>query len=310
LAWSDVSIPAETLLGAAHPGGGWSYYPGAATSRLEPTVWAILALTAGGSAQSVGGAHRDFLVRCQRADGWLVEDMRWPVNIAFNALVAVAWLHRRDLAPDVNVQRLLAALTQSKGVRVPPSPSFAQDNSLQGWSWVDSTFSWVEPTALGTLALKKAARLGALPAATARPRIEEADRLLLDRCCRGGGWNYGNPNVMGQDLYPHVPTTALALIALQDRRGEPAVARSLTFLEKAWADEGSMIALGLSLICLSLYGRPTDKIEGRLRTHVLPLEHQTQAGAALVNAPGASLCGLAVAATALTAMDNDSAFRI
>ena len=30
-----------------------------------------------------------------------------------------------------------------------------QDGSLQAWSWVDGTFSWVEPTAWCLLLLKK-----------------------------------------------------------------------------------------------------------------------------------------------------------
>ncbi len=99
--------------------------------------------------------------------------------------------------------------------------------------------------------------------APARARIAEAERLLIDRCCRDGGWNFGNANVMGQDLFPHVPTTALALLALQGRREEPAVTRSLAFLESHWSDEPSPLALGLSLICLRTYGRPVEAIEAR-----------------------------------------------
>lgn len=300
----------EELTAASNSTGGWSYYAGNA-SRLEPTCWALLAL--GGSGVREGDAvHRGFLTRCQGSQGWLVEDARWLVNIGFNALAAFTWLSRRDLAAEENVRRLLAALMGSKGVQAPPSPSFAQDNSLQGWSWTDATFSWVEPTAWGALALKKARRAGLVPDVTSTGRIQEADRLLLDRCGRTGGWNFGNPNVMGQDLFPHVPTTALALLALQDRRDEPAVARSVAFLEAHWADEMSMLGLGLSMICLSVYGRPVDQLEVRLRAHMADRQRQAQTGSGPTRAasPFNNLHGLAVALTALFIKDNEPAFRI
>ena len=63
-----------------------------------------------------------------------------------------------------------------------------------------ATFSWVEPTSWCILALKKAA-----PDPTAREtadRVIEAERMLADRCCLEGGWNYGNSNVLGKELHP------------------------------------------------------------------------------------------------------------
>ena len=193
-----------------------------------------------------------------------------------------------------------------------PAPQisiYRQDNSLQGWSWLDATFSWVEPTAWGMLALQKAIRAGLLPEGPARARIAEAERLLIDRACRNGGWNFGNANVMGQDLFPHVPTTAIALLALQQRREEPTVARSLAFLESHWNEEPSTLALGLSLICLRTYGRPADAI----RSQLLSLENKRNE---LSGAPSGrtqqpqNSHTLAVALTALTLKDNDAVFKI
>jgi hypothetical protein len=134
--------------------------------------------------------------------------------------------------------------------------------------------------------------------------------MLLDRCGRTGGWNFGNPNVLGQDLFPHGPTTALALLALQDRRDQPAVIRSLAFLESHWADEPSLIALGLSQICLSVYGRPVNEIEDRLRTDVALQSKAQTAGRVATAVPLSSLLGRAVALAALSLKDNDAAFRI
>ena len=143
----------QALLEARNTDGGWGYYRGKA-SRLEPTCWALLAL---GVDAAPPGA--EFLSRCQQPNGWLVEDPRWPTNIGFNAMVALTWVRHTDLASDDMRRRLIAALVSSKGIKAPPDNS-TQDNSLQGWSWIDGTFSWVEPTSLGLLALKRARRAG------------------------------------------------------------------------------------------------------------------------------------------------------
>ena len=251
------------LRNSANRTGGWPYYTGK-SSRLEPTCWALIALGVDGLLSSERTQHRDFLARAQQSSGWLTEDPHVPVNIGFNALVAALWLMQPDLASDAMRSRLLSVLVASKGVQAPPLNGSTQNNALQGWSWIDATFSWVEPTAWALIALKTARRQGSTDHAAAA-RIDEGDRLLIDRCCKDGGWNFGNASMMHQDLRPYVPTTALALIALHDRRDEAAVTRSLQFLEQHWRDELSAIALGLSTICLATYGRPTGALETRLR---------------------------------------------
>jgi len=287
----------DALTASSNASGGWGYQPNRA-SRLEPTAWALLALGQS-PRQTNTSSHRVFLEKCVRSGGYLVEDPRWPTNVAFNAVVAFTWLNHRGLATEEQIRAILGWLSAAKGVQAPQSPSYRQDNSLQGWAWLDSTFSWVEPTAWGTLTLYKALHGGFLPEAPARTRIAEAERLLIDRSCREGGWNFGNANVMGQDLFPHVPTTAVALMALQKRRDDPAVARSLAYLESHWNDEPSTLALGLSLICLHTYGRPTDAIRSRL----LALDDTTSKAPPNTHA-------VAVALTALTLNDNDTVFRI
>jgi hypothetical protein len=255
----------QTLLASGNAGGGWGYYAGKA-SRLEPTCWALLALAESGSSPASLAPHAAFLTRCQQASGWLVEDPTWPVNIGFNALAAFAWVARPELATDDERRQLMSALVSSKGAQAPQSAEVGQDSSLQGWPWIDAMFSWVEPTSWGLLALKKARQMGVTDAA-AQARVAEAERLLVDRCCRSGGWNFGNASVMHQDLRPYVPTTALALLAMQDRRDVPAVMRSLTYLEARWSDEVSATTLSLTLLCLAAYGRPVVDVEARLSAH-------------------------------------------
>jgi hypothetical protein len=137
-----------------------------------------------------------------------------------------------------------------------------QDNTLRGWSWIEGTFSWIEPTSLCLLALKKSQ-------ATLHPRersarIDEAERMLLDRVCRTGGWNYGNSNMLGQELHAYVPTTALALLAMQDRREHPAVQQSLEYLVRQRLSEQAGMALALTSMCLGVYGAPAADVDERL----------------------------------------------
>lgn len=287
-----VLVQSHLRLGA-NADGGWGYYGGNA-SRIEPTCWSLLAQVAGDVHVDVSH-HSTFLARCQRNDGWLVDAPGLPVNIAFNAIAAFTWLTIPSLATSEMRQRLITVLTSSKGVQVPDIPSSMQNNRLQGWSWVDQTFSWVEPTAWAIVALRKARATGlGTPAIDAR--IDEGQRLLVDRCCRDGGWNFGNANMFQQDLRPYVPTTALGLLALRDALAAPAAARSITYLDTHWQEEPSSMAAGLSMIALRACDRPIDRIAARLLEHIPRTMASNQ------------ILGLAVAALALSD-HQDHVFR-
>ena len=95
-------------------------------------------------------------------------------------------------------------------------------------------------------------------------RVEEAERMLINRSCQVGGWNYGNPDVLGQELRSYVPTTAIALLAMQDRRTHPVIERSLDYLEQNATSERSASALALALLALEACGRPTSGIRAAL----------------------------------------------
>ncbi|MEO7193065.1 MAG: hypothetical protein ABI051_18610 [Vicinamibacterales bacterium] len=283
------------LLAVATAVAGIPYLAGK-NARLEPSAWALLALSASSSPLSSARPTAEFLTAAQRPDGWLAEGGGWPVNVASNALVAFTWSVLPDLAPQPVRTRLLDALSASRGIQAPNEPHAGQDNMLQGWPWTDGTFSWVEPTAWGVLALKHARRRGwTAPGADAR--IDESERLLLNRTCRSGGWNFGNAVVMNQDLRAYIPTTALALLALQDRTAEPNVARSIEFLETHWPDELSSTATGLALLCLHALGRPVDTLVQGLRRHS-------------VDAPPANFHGAAIALCALSASSRTNVFKL
>jgi hypothetical protein len=236
---------AAAIVNGRNADGGWGYFP-RKTSRIEPTAWVAL----GTSALAAGA--REWLASRPASDGWLLDGPDLPVNYGFNGLALLALLtsdHNTAAA-----SRLTDGLIGVKGLAVAQSPVLRQDNSLQAWSWVEGTFSWVEPTAYCLLALKRARHLGvALPSAIAA-RINESERMLADRACAGGGWNYGNAHVFDKDLRPHGPTTALALLALQDRREMPCVQTGLQFLRAHAEQERSGLALALTVICLRIFG--------------------------------------------------------
>jgi hypothetical protein len=242
------------LLAGRNPDGGWPYYPQHA-SRLEPTVWALLAL----ARDADRPAEIDIIVRWPSRDGWLVDGPAdAPVNYPFNALAALACVDRLDRPGTAPLVTTIAKhLIDVRGLALEQNDVQRQNNALQAWPWIDQTFSWVEPTAWCTLFLKKIRKL-AIPGAA--ERIATAERLVRDRVCRDGGWNYGSSNVYGQELYPYVPTTAITLLAMQDQRADPVVVKSLKYLESNLTSERTSVALSLSAICFAIYGLPIDAI--------------------------------------------------
>jgi hypothetical protein len=235
--------------------GGWAYRP-TKRSRIEPTCWALLAL----SQTNPQPPNLDVLARWPRRDNWLIDVAGAPPNHAFNAIAALTLL--QSVSTGHHAETIVRSLIGSKGIALRPDPAITQDNSLQAWSWIDGTFSWVEPTAWGVLLLKQRLARGPYPDAAERIRVGE--QLLNDRACRGGGWNYGSANVYGKDLLPYVPTTALALLALRDRANESVVVRGLEQLQRDVLSERSAVALSLAIICLRVYGRPTGVLEHHL----------------------------------------------
>lgn len=278
----------DVLNASRNPDGGYGYYPNK-RSRIEPTAWVAL------SPSMDAGRALGWLVEAQGTDGWIRDDRQAPVNYAFNALALLALL--TDSRSAAHAERLGQALLQVKGVAYANSPAVRQDNSLQAWSWVDNTASWVEPTAYSLLAIKRARQQGLLTssAATVRARIEVGERLLADRTCASGGWNYGNSQVFGSNLYAHGPTTALALIALQDRPTLPIVDSGLRFLASNAAAERSGFALSLASLCFRLFQRPTTAL-------VSSVQEQLPVSAAIANT--VTLAGLSIVLS-----DDDGALQ-
>jgi hypothetical protein len=253
---------------------GWPYYAGKA-SRIESTCWVLLALgsawdSSSGSWAEFAPRHLAFLSgRQEKAGGLLVETERSLANASSNSLALIAMTRFAPLVPRDTLSRLHKGLVTAKGVSIDVADA-KQDSRIQGWSWIAETFSWVEPTAWGLLALKKADAAFGSRSAAARER--EAEKLLVNRVCTSGGWNYGNSSALGQDLRAYVPTTAVGLLSLQNRRTEPAVQRSLQFLIEERLSERTAMALAIAAICLRIYQLPVDDVEEQLAIAVLQSE--------------------------------------
>ena len=234
-----------TLQALRNADGGWPYYRGK-LSRLEPTCWALL-----GADMALATTP---LARWAGADALLVEPATGQVNYAFNALAALA-AGAQDAAPAMT-RGIIGGLLAVKGVVIERTPVIEQDTSLQGWSWTPGTFTWVEPTAWCMLALK---RWPGEPGPT-QARLRDAARVMRDRACREGGWNFGNSVVYGNALPAHVPPTAIGLLAMQDQRTDPIVTAAVGHLERHALIEGSTTALALSALALLAVGRPADAV--------------------------------------------------
>ena len=109
------------------------------------------------------------------------------------------------------------------------------------------TYSWIDPTALGVIALKATGR-------GSHPRVLEARRMILDRQCLHGGWNYGNRLVYGAELRPMPENTGLALDALKGLTPRSGLESSLDYLKSRVQSLRTPIALTFSLLGLGAWG--------------------------------------------------------
>jgi hypothetical protein len=109
---------------------------------------------------------------------------------------------------------------------------------------------------------------GRLPRALAAHRIRQAELMLADRMCEGGGWNYGNRRVMGEALPPYPDTTALGLIALHDSPSEAVTGASIRRLRALTTGRNSTLVLALSTLALQLHDEDVAPLRAALLERV------------------------------------------
>jgi hypothetical protein len=248
--------------------GGFSAVPGGPADS-ESTALAALGIHASGD-PTVDAL--EWLRARQRADGsWprtdAVPEASWASAWAALALArldepgseplarAGAWLVRREGVRPGLVARVIGLLTHL-------DERLEQDLTLLGWPWHETAASWVEPSATALLALHAIRGRVKLPGAEAR--IEQGERLLWDRACVDGGWNYGNRRVLGEALLPFPDTTAFALLALQASPQQERLAESFAALTRLLDERASGLSLALGSIAFELHGRDASGLRARV----------------------------------------------
>jgi hypothetical protein len=130
-----------------------------------------------------------------------------------------------------------------------------------GWPWVPETAGWVAPTSVAILALDKQCRRQATP--EFQKRLDEGRQFLLERMCKGGGWNHGSTSPLGYPTSPYPETTGLALAALHGVRArqiELSVPLAQRYLSECRsADAWNWLRLGL----FAQGGLPADPVPAR-----------------------------------------------
>lgn len=219
-----------------------------ASGATEPTALAALALVGHGRLQAAEPAG-EFLVTLQAPQGYLGvrqgEDFpRWPTSLAM-----LAW---QALAPTTYQKPISQAVVWTlsmEGERM-KNEHASHNSMLAAWPWVDGTHSWIEPSALFTVALKSLGMGN-------HPRTREAVTMLLDRLLPAGGCNYGNTVVLGQVLRPHVQPSGMAMLALQEE-AEPGarIPRTLRYLTDSLDARTTSASLAWGLLGLAAHQQP------------------------------------------------------
>ena len=216
--------------------------------RADATAWGILASRALGSSQEDLERHRSRLLLEQQQDGRVRLSPQHPEAYWPTALAILAWQSSpaTHAAHDLAVRFLLD--TTGIHFRRKPNDIVTHDTSLKGWSWIEDTHSWVEPTAVCVMALRAAGH-------GQHDRVSEAIRMILDRQLPHGGWNVASTIVFGKELAPVPEGTGLALASLTGVVETRRVARSIDYLEGEVEKLRTPVSLGWSLIGLAAWGR-------------------------------------------------------
>ncbi len=232
---------ANRLIRLRNADGGFPPVAGGA-SEPEPTALAAIALD--------DAAARGWLERAQRADGGFIVGPAAVSNDSPTPLAALA------LSPGSARERAVDYVAGHQAPRLGFDERFPHDPETRGWGWTSRTFGWVEPTARGLLVMK-------LLRPAAREQIADGDRVLSDRECRRGGWNYGNREVLGTAYEPYLQTTASGLLAVQDRT-DPLRDRAVAVIRQLWRAEAGGLGWAMSLAALHANGLREPALETRL----------------------------------------------
>ncbi len=248
----------EALLSMRRSDGSFSYRPGG-PGLAECTCYALLALkSAGHPANPAIAQSLDWLEALRREDGGFAPQPSVNTSNWVTGLISITMGVYGRTEPQQRSLEWLLGTTGAESAWLPRflrgilgiETSYPQNHT--GWPWAAGATAWVEPTVLGTLAMRRAQREDRFPSLRAQidRRFGEARKMLLDRRCADGGWNYGAPVALEIDALSYPETTGMAILGLQ---GVPAKAISDStalaqrmLAAKPHANATSWLQLGLS----------------------------------------------------------------
>jgi hypothetical protein len=268
----------QYLFSFGHADRGWGYQPGAALS-VEPTVLSCLAIAAtdpGRKDPRTADALQFFarsLAVFQKPDGAVgvgagipagVQQPAWPT--AYAVLLWAAY--GRYEAQRARAVEWLLKLKGEAYAHDDGSP-VGHDTTLVGWPWVAGTHSWLEPTAMAILALRREGH-------AAHDRVAEGLKLMADRAVPTGGWNYGNSSVFGNTLRAQPAPTGLSLLALAGLASEnDVVDKASDYLLKSLPHTRAPQSLAWGIMGLLAWNRrPAEAAEWLQDAYSLQLERR------------------------------------
>ncbi|MCO6046527.1 hypothetical protein NG895_21730 [Aeoliella sp. ICT_H6.2] len=232
------------------PGG----YAMAGPPASEPVAWSALVLVQAGRIDAADQAAQ-WLVQQQRHDGSVPACNTQDGPYWTTSLAILAW-HLVDAKKyQSHIEQAATWLLASEGHTMPRDPNMGHDTTLLGWSWNPGTHSWLEPTAFATMALRTAGY-------QEHARMREAVKLLVDRLLPEGGCNYGNTEVLGQVLLPHLQPSAVVLWSLAPETvADPRIEKSLGLMERMLQRPTGCSSLAFALIALTAWNRRPENAE-------------------------------------------------
>lgn len=268
-----LSRGADYLLESQTKDGSWGVRPHA-NSMIEPTCYAALAFLSHAKTDSQTAVldrtvceqtalkAAQFLA-AQQVDGHLTTVPIAAETSWITTLCLLIWSEFEDRFADQIDQAcrwLLACRPHTYPVATKPAERILElDTTIAGWSWVQDTFSWLEPTVYAVLALKKCGL-------ARQPRFAEGLRLIQDRQMDNGTWNFGNTTVFGS-YYPSQPTaTGLGLLAasLWSDKLNALNAQGCDYLETTLPTTRAAASLCWGLLGLEIWNRRPHEDESWL----------------------------------------------
>ena len=247
----------ETIVGRSKPEGGFAQKEGG-VFRPDATAWAVMAISKMKAYRQIVDSACRRMALSQLPDGRviLMEGMDtawWPTPLAL-----LAWMKAGGFRKETAAAENFLLATSGRHYPKEKDTLAGHDTLIRGWSWIENTHSWIEPTAMSTLALKASGN-------RQHERLKEGMKMILDRQLSTGGWNYGNTSVFDQELLPMPEHTGQALCALSGNAKASEIQKSIDYLK----DQLPVLSTPLSL-CWCLFGLKAWSVEvPDLRSFVL-----------------------------------------